>query len=268
MTAEYSGKDLPTTKGKKNTKKAYILEYYKNNPWATASEVARKIKTTQSYVWKVLSNARKPSKEIRGRSGRIFAHGKVFYEWYVMPTSVSVLKALVVNARTGMKQVGSLEQGEPCSCQVHANGHLIIWPRLNGWRDWLAEALTSCGWTAELSRLVVEQARINVSVVEGGVKPGDPSFLPKDFYLETEWGAVLVRDDTPEKSVLEVKLSIPDLQRYLGLPDIKKRLEVIEQGSLTHAQSQKAIEALLISLYRLLEQQNRAPSERREADHC
>ena len=253
---------------KKNTKKAYILEYYKNNPWATASEVARKVKTTQSYVWKVLSNSRKPGKEIRGRKGRVFAHGKVYYEWVVTPSSFASLNAPVVNTRTGMKQVGSLKQKEPCSCQVHANGYLIIWPRSSGWRDWLAEALTSCGWKKELSRLVVEQAKINVSVVEGGVKPGDPSFLPKDFYFETEWGAVLVRDDTPERGVLELKLSIPDLQRYLGLPDIKNRLEVIEQGSLTHAQSQKAIEALLISLHRLLERKGRIPDETKEDLHC
>lgn len=261
-------KDLPTTKGKNSTKKAYILEYHKNNPWATAFEIARRINTTRSYVWKVLSNARKPSKEIRGRNGRIFAHGKVYYEWFVMPSSFESLNAPVANFRTGMKQIGSLEQRDPCSCQIHANGHLIIWARSNGWRDWLVGALTSCGWKKELSHLVVEQARLNVSVVEGGVKPLDPSFLPKDFYFETEWGAVLVRDDTPEKGVLELKLSIPDLQRYLGLPDIKKRLEVIEQGSLTHSQSQKAIEALLISLHRLLESQGRIPDETKEDRDC
>src|SRR4030067_65557 len=103
-----------------------------------------------------------------------------------------------------------------------------------------------------------------LTVVEGGVKPGEPSFLPKDIYLETAWGVGIVRDDTPEKGVLEVKLSVPDLNRYLGLPDIKKRLEVIEQGSLTHAQSQKAIEALLISLLRVLERQSLIPKSHEE----
>ena len=81
---------------KKNTKKAYILEYYKNNPWATASEVARKVKTTQSYVWKVLSNSRKPGKEIRGRKGRIFAHGKVYYEWVVTPSHLLLSTRLLL----------------------------------------------------------------------------------------------------------------------------------------------------------------------------
>jgi hypothetical protein len=114
----------------------------------------------------------------------------------------------------------------------------------------------------------VEQARLNITVVEGGVKPGEPNFLPKDIYLETAWGVTLVRDDTPEKGVLEVKLSIPDLNRYLGLPDIKKRLEVIEQGSLTHAQSQKAIEALLISLLRVLERQGLIPNNNKEDKPC
>jgi ABC-type ATPase with predicted acetyltransferase domain len=71
-----------------------------------------------------------------------------------------------------------------------------------------------------------------------------------------------------KKGVLEVKLSVPDLNRYLGLPDIKKRLEVIEQGSLTHAQSQKAIEALLISLLRVLETRGLIPNDKKENQPC
>jgi hypothetical protein len=167
-----------------------------------------------------------------------------------------------------MKQVGSIDLRDPCSCQIHSNGHLIIWPHSSGWREWLIEALTAYGWSNELARLVVEQARLNVTVVEGGVKPGEPNFLPKDIYLETAWGVTLVRDDTPERGVLEVKLSVPDLNRYLGLPDIKKRLEIIEQGSLTHTQSQKAIEALLISLLRVLEKQGQISDGNRREDPC
>ena len=184
MIDDTASKGLPTTQGKKQTKKAYIFEYHKNNPLATASEVANKIKTSPGYVWKVLSIARTPSKDVRGRNGRIFAHGKVFYEWVVTESSVVKLNAPVVNFRTGMKQVG-VKRENPCSCQVHPNGHLIIWVHSNGWREWLIQALTGHGWGSELARLVVEQARLNVSVVEGGVKPGEPSFLPKDIYLET-----------------------------------------------------------------------------------
>jgi hypothetical protein len=262
------GKPLPTTQGKKKTKKYFILEYYKNIPYAIASEVANKINTTPSYVYKTLSEARKPSKNIRGRNGRIFAHGKVFYEWWVTSSALTILKAPVINSRTGMKQIGSLKQSDPCSCQIHANGHLIFWPHSNGWREWLSNQLTNYGWKNDLAQLITNQATLNVNVVEGGVKPGDPGFLPKDLYLETEWGVVLVRDDTPEKGVLEVKLSVPDMQRYLGLPDIRKRLEVIAQGSITHAQSQKTIEALLISLYRVLQAQDRIPKPKEEETNC
>ena len=260
-------KGLPSTQGKK-TKKQFIIEYAKNNPFATALEIANKIHSTPSYVWKTLSQARKPSKDIRGRSGRIFAHGKVFYEWWVTPDSVTALKAPIINVRTGMKQIGLIKLQDPCSCQIHSNGHLIIWIHSSGWREWLAEELTNFGWRNDLAQLIVEQAALNVNVVEGGVKPGDPAFLPKDLLLQMEWGAVLVRDDTPEKGVLELKLSVPDMQRFLGLPDIKKRLEVIEQGSMTHAQSQKIIEALLISLIRLLQTQNIIPHDKEEGAHC
>jgi hypothetical protein len=181
---------------------------------------------------------------------------------------LTTLKAPVINSRTGMKQIGSLKQSDPCSCQIHPNGHLIFWPHSSGWREWLSNQLTNYGWKNDLAQLITNQATLNVNVVEGGVKPGDPTFLPKDLLLQMEWGAVLVRDDTPEKGVLELKLSVPDMQRFLGLPDIKKRLEVIEQGSMTHAQSQKTIEALLISLIRLLQTQNIIPHNKEEETNC
>jgi len=256
MTEETLGKCLPSTQGKK-TKKQFIIEYDKNNPFATALEIANKIHSTPSYVWKTLSQTRKPSKDIRGRSGRIFAHGKVYYEWNVMPDSVAKLTAPVINAKTGMKQIGCIKDGDPCSCQIHSNGHLIVWPRSVGWREWLTEELTVFGWNHELAQFIVDQIRINVNVAECGVKPVDPCFLPKELSLQMDWGLVIVRDDTPENGVLELKLSIPDIKRYLGLPEIQKRLEVIEQGSLTNNQSHKTIEALLISLCRILERQNR-----------
>jgi len=190
---------------------------------------------------------------IRGRRGRIFAHGKVFYENWVSRDWFISLKAPVVNPRTDMKQLGFKGRGDPCSCQIHPNGHLVIWPRSSGWRDWLVEELSVCGWSRENATVVAYHSSLNVTVVEGGVKPGDPGFLPKDLYLETEWGAVLVRDDSPEKSVLELKLSIPDMRRYLDIPEIKQRLEVLEQGSLTVAQRLRAIEAILFGISRILQ---------------
>lgn len=176
-------KVLPTTQGKVKTKKTLILECHRNSPQMTAFNIAEKLKTSPSYVWKVLSESRKLGKEIRGRRGRIFAHGKVFYEWWVPKSWLATLEATGVNPRTGLRQVGFRHNRDPCSCQIHPNGHLIIWPRSSGWRDWLIEELSSCGWTRENARVVVEYAQLNVSVVEGGIKPGDPGFLPKDFVL-------------------------------------------------------------------------------------
>ena len=244
------GKVLPTTESKDNTKKTCIIKCHTNYPQLSASEIAKQFKTTPSYVWKVLSNARKTSKDIRGRNGRIFAHGKVYYEWAVMPDTVALLKAPIVNNRTGMKQIGSIKEGNPCSCQVHSNGHLIVWAHYTGWQQWLFREFITFGLRQEVARFIVEQLRIGVSVAEAGLKPLDPSFLPGELSLETEWGVVIVKDNTPEKGVLEIKLSIPDMKRYLGLPEIKKRLDVIEQGSITLNQSYKAIVALLVSLER------------------
>jgi hypothetical protein len=251
------GKALPTIQGKVPTKRELIIKYRMNNPRMTAFDIANKADTTSNYVYKVLSEARRLGKKIRGRRGRIFAHGKVFYEYWVSRGWLAALDAPVVNARTGMMQVGFVDSDDPCSCQIHRNGHLVIWPRRSGWRDWLVEELSLRGWSRENSRVVVEHAQLNVSVVEVGVKPGDPGFLPKDFYLETEWGVVICRDDSPEKSVLELKLQIPQMQRYLGIPDLMKRLEVIEQGSTTVAQRQRAVETLLYTLIKLLHEDSR-----------
>ena len=105
------------------------MKYHRNNPNASASEIAQKIKTTPNYVWKTLSQARKPSRDVRGRKGRIFAHGKVFYEWWVTPSSAAALRAPVINSRTGMKQIGLKERRDPCSCQIHSKGQSRhLWP--------------------------------------------------------------------------------------------------------------------------------------------
>lgn len=240
-------KVIPTTESKESTKQSCIIKCHVNNPQLSALEIAHQFKTTVGYVWKVLSNARKPSKDIRGRNGRIFAHGKVYYEWTVMADTAAILKAPTINTKTGMKQIGFIKEGHPCSCQIHSNGHIIVWTHSTGWKEWLENQFTASGWQPQIARHVITQLTLGVSVIEAGVKPLDQSFLPNELSFETEWGVVIVKDNTPEKGVLELKLSIPDMQRYLGLPDIKKQLEVIEQGSITLNQTYKTVVALLLS---------------------
>ena len=247
------GKALPTSLSKVETKREAILKYHTNSPQMTAFEIAEKVKTTANYVWKVLCESRRPSKEIRGRSGRLFGHGKIFYEDFVDRRWLTDLNAVVVNSRTGMKQIGFKGYGDPCSCQIHSNGHFVVFPHSTGWRSWLVDALVKHGWDYGRASLLVDHCQLTVKVAECGVKPADPSFLPKDLYLETEWGLVVCRDDSPEKGVLELKLSIPKMQTYLGIPDIKKSLELLEQGSLTTAQRLRALEALFYMLIKLLQ---------------
>lgn len=237
---------------KVRTKKYLILQYNLNCPQMTAKEIAEKVGTTINYVYKVLSETKEPSKNVRGRFGRIFGHGKVWYEYYVPKSWLESLDAPVVNARTGMRQIGFRSAGDLCSIQIHPNGHLIIWPNSSGWRQWLINELTARGWSRECAEVVAEHAQLNVSVLEAGVKPANPMILPKDFYLETEWGLIICRDDSPEKSTLELKISIPNMRKYLGVPEIIKRLETLEQGSITIAQRQRAIESLLYLLVKYL----------------
>ena len=102
----FRGKTLPKKKSKVLTKKELIVKYRLNNPKMRAFEIAGKVHTTDSYVWKVLSEHRDRGKVERGGWGRIFGHGKVWYEWWVPRGWLDVLDAPVVNARTGMRQVG------------------------------------------------------------------------------------------------------------------------------------------------------------------
>jgi hypothetical protein len=69
--------------------------------------------------------------------------------------------------------------------------------------------------------------------VEGGIRTRD-GFLPKDLILKTSWGFMLVKDDSLGKNILEIRLSVPDLERYLGLPEIRKELAVLMQGTMTN----------------------------------
>lgn len=243
----------PTVEGKVLTKKDMILKFCQSNPHMTASDIAEKLKTTKGYVWKVRSIARRQGKVLRGRNDRLFAHGKVFYEDFVDPRWINELKAIVVNQRTGLRQIGFRANGDPCSCQLHANGHVVIFPRFAGWRSWLVDALTKAGWDYDRAQLLVHNCQLTVKVAECGVKPADSSILPADLYLETEWGVIVCRDNSPQKGALELKLHIPRLQQYLGVPDILKRLETLEKSSLTMNQRQMAIEALLHAIFKLLQ---------------
>jgi hypothetical protein len=164
-----------------------------------------------------------------------------------MPDTAAMLTAPIVNTKTGMKQIG-LKGINPCSCQIHSNGRIVIWAHSIGWKEWLTQEFIRFGWKLNVAKYVVDQAVIHISTIEAGVKPLDASFLPKELNLETEWGVAIVRDNTPEEGVLEVKLDIPKMQQFLGLPEIQKRLAIIEQGSVTLNQAYKTIVALLLTL--------------------
>jgi hypothetical protein len=246
MTEQAEGKPLPTCQGKKRTKKQFILEWAKNRPISTV-ELAKKIDTTPGYIGKVISKERNLGKKLRGRKGRIFAHGKAYFGWSVMPDTAAMLQAPVINLRTGMKQIG-YKRVNPCSCQIHPNGKIIIWPHSTGWKEWLTSEFIRLGWKVNMARFVVDQAMIQFSSLEAGTKPIDSSFLPSELFIEAEWGVAIVKDNTPEKGVLEVRFDIPKMQHFLGLPEVRKRLAVIEQGSVTLNQTYKTVVALLLSL--------------------
>lgn len=242
-----SGEDSHTDKSEVRTKRQLIIQYHQNSPQMRASEIAQKIKTSVGYVWNVLSDYRKRVSSKRWGSRRLYGgvRGSCFYEDAVLPEWYEELRAPVVNSRTGMKQVGFKAHGDPCSLQLHRNGRALIFPHALGWQDWLVDKLVECGWDRSRGRLLVDNCQLTVKVLEAGVKVPE-GYLPKDLVLKTAWGFMLVRDDSPTKNTLEIKLSVSDLQRYLGLPEIRKDLQILIQGGLTHNQLLRAVVALLL----------------------
>jgi hypothetical protein len=236
-----------TFKDEKRSKVYYILQLKRNNPEMRASEIAARIQTTPSYVYNVLSKNRKRGEVERGREDRLYAvaHGHYFYRDKVWSEWCKELVAPIVNPRTGMKQVGFKEYGDPCSCQIHKGGGVMVFPHALGWREWLQKALMKCGWDLGRASLLVNNLTIQVVLAEAGVKVLD-GFLPKDLFLKTAWGMAVIRDDSPTKNMLEVKLSVPDLSRYLGLPEMQTKLDLLTKGSLTMNQLLRGLIALLL----------------------
>jgi len=183
------------------------------------------------------------------RSNGVVSHGLTYYDDYVLPSWYQSLEAAVVNAKTGMKQVGFKAHGDPCSCQVHRNGRVFVFPHAVGWENWLTEALERAGWDRGCCELLVNNLRLTVKVIEAGVKVPE-GFLPKDLYLKTDWGLVVVRDDSPSKNTLELKLSVPDMKRYLGLTEFRKQLELLAQSGMATNQLVRVLATAIMALTR------------------
>jgi len=146
-----------------------------------------------------------------------------------------------------MKQIGFKSNGDPCTCQIHRGGRIIVFPHSLEWRNWLAEELVRKGWEKDRAELLVQNLHYTLKVAEGGVRVTE-GFLPKDLLLKTDWGMVVVKDDSPTKNTLELKLSIPDMKKFLGLPEISHQLQILTQGTLTYNQSLRALIPLLVRL--------------------
>jgi hypothetical protein len=236
-----------TIDSEKQSKAYCIRQLRKNNPKMKGYEIAEKARTTTAYVYNVLSKAKRRSEVERRREDRLFGtvHGGVCYRDVVLPEWYDCLRVPIVNSRTGMKQVGFLKNGDLCSCQVHKNGRVVVFPHALGWKEWLKEDLVRHGWDEGKASLLVDNLTIQVVLAEAGVKVHD-GFLPKDILLKTSWGMAIVRDDSPTKNMLEVKLSVPDLNRYLGLPEFRNKLDLLVKGSMTANQLLRALITLLL----------------------
>lgn len=231
----------------KQSKASYIRQLKTHNPQMAAKDIAEKANTSVGYVYNVLSKAKQNGEVERRREDRLLGiiHGGVLYTCTILPSWYNALQAPIVNPRTGMKQVGFSKNHDPCTTQIHKNGTVVVFPHSLGWKEWLREALITCCWDQGKASLLLENLNLQVVLAEAGVKTSEGS-LPKEVFLKTAWGMAIIRDDSPTKNMLEVKLSVPDLSRYLGLPEIKKELDLLTQGSMTINQLLRGLTTLLL----------------------
>lgn len=73
-------------------------------------------------------------------------------------------------------------------------------------------------------------------------------FLPEGIFLNTYWGMAVIRDNSPTKNTLEIRLSVPNLKGFLGLSKLEERIEVIAKGTMTNNQLMRGIAGLLLKL--------------------
>jgi len=240
-----NGENSRTFERKERSKRELIIQYYLNNPQMQANQIAEKARTSVGYVWNVLSKYKKGVSSERWGSNRSYGmRGVYFYEDAVLPEWYDQLKAPIVNSRTGMKQIGIKKNGDPCSLQIHRNGRVIIFDHSLGWKEWLVDQLMVFGWDDNQSRLLVDNCKLTLKVIEEGIKVPE-GYLPKDLMVKTAWGFVLVKDDSPTKNTLEIKISIPNMEQYLGLPKIKKDLQLLIKNEITQTLFLKSIADLL-----------------------
>lgn len=113
------------------------------------------------------------------------------------------------------------------------------------------EALGRARWDRARCELLVNNLRFTTVAIEAGVKAPE-GFLPKDLFLKTDWGVTVVKDDSPTKNTIELKLSVPDMKQYLGLPEIRKQLEVLAQSSMTANQLIRVLATSVMALVQKL----------------
>jgi hypothetical protein len=183
------------------------------------------------------------TKTERQRSKAFGVHGGWYFWEAVLPGHVARLglPAVVVNERTGLRQIGFREAGDPCSIQLEKNGSIRIYPHVsdeNVWRGWAVVRLVEAGMDYELACKVAETTKRAISRVEVPVarlSPGLANKLPKE--VKTDVGVAVAIDNTPEPNTLELKVDVAGLSSAvadrLGIHEIRgalARLDVLEKG--------------------------------------
>jgi len=232
-----------TPEGEVSTKKYRIIRLSRNNPDLRSIDIANMVKTSQSYVENVLSEARRsktsPQKIPRGsmgieplekadrdsEAGGLGCHGLDFRICEATPFWYDRLEAPILNERTGMKQIGFLDHDDPCSIQVHRSGKVVVYAHGVGWEGWLFKELMDHGWSEDQAYLVRHNLRrvykeIHVTSERDGKR------LPRGFRLPVPFGMIL-RDESPHENTLEIKILMPKLEEMLRTTEILKNQELI-----------------------------------------
>jgi len=164
--------------------------------------------------------------------GLPYHEGPYCFWWVGVPRDwVGRLSASVILARTGLKQVGFKQFGDPCSAQFERNGTVRVYPGKGVpervWREWLQRELVRRGWGMDEAKAFDLQLRHSIRQIEivGAQVPDSVAKVVPHMLSVPDAGLTFRVCDTPKPNSFEASIDLRKLSGFLGIDKIHEVLD-------------------------------------------
>lgn len=223
-----------TIEGQVKTKKEFILKLIRSkNPDQSLRELAETHNLSYGYMRNIRSRYMTSKRGRLGRSSLYDVHGLCFFYESIPVSWVEGLDVLVVNGRSGMRQIGFKGKGDPCSVQFEKNGAVRIYVHRRIWRPWLLERLLGAGWNSDQAESLAFSKNLKPKRVEVPVRiPGIDSLAERLGFddLVTDAGISIHLRDGSHPDAAEVVVDFNGLAGHLGIADLKRDMAAVKAG--------------------------------------